>query len=150
MTNQFLGETSEMRAKWVPGTIIGTISPRNYDVQVGDVVWKRHEEQLRTRFIPSNQFTNLQSVSHPEMLLETDIQEHLSDMSSPVPFTSTTSQGPLQTYEEVKDLPKDDSMDIEPSILTEDSSVTPSTAFPDSPYLRRYPQRNRKPPDRFY
>ena len=32
-------------------------SPRNYDVQVGDVVWKRHEEQLRPRYIPTTQYT---------------------------------------------------------------------------------------------
>lgn len=41
-------------ARWIPGIIIKIISPRNYEVQVGDVVWKRHEEQLRPRYIPQN------------------------------------------------------------------------------------------------
>ncbi|CAB4003252.1 Transposon Ty3-G Gag-Pol poly [Paramuricea clavata] len=40
-------------AQWLPGVIVKIISPRNYDVKVGDVMWKRHEEQLRSRHIPS-------------------------------------------------------------------------------------------------
>ena len=40
-------------AKWIPGTIVGTVSPRNFEVQVGDIIWKRHQEQLRPQFIPS-------------------------------------------------------------------------------------------------
>ncbi|CAB4041554.1 Hypothetical predicted protein, partial [Paramuricea clavata] len=40
-------------ARWLPGVIVKIISPRNYDVKVGDVMWKRHEEQLRPRHIPS-------------------------------------------------------------------------------------------------
>ena len=39
-------------AKWIPGTIVGTVSPRNFD-NVGDIIWKRHQEQLRPRFISS-------------------------------------------------------------------------------------------------
>ncbi|CAB4035288.1 Hypothetical predicted protein, partial [Paramuricea clavata] len=33
-------------ARWLPGVITKIISPRNCDVKVGDVMWKRHEEQL--------------------------------------------------------------------------------------------------------
>lgn len=44
-------------AKWMPRVKAGTVSPRNYDVQVDDVVWKRHEEQLRSRYIPTTQYT---------------------------------------------------------------------------------------------
>ena len=40
-------------AKWIPGTIVETVSPRNFEVQVGDIIWKLHQEQLRPRFIPS-------------------------------------------------------------------------------------------------
>ncbi|XP_015748172.1 PREDICTED: uncharacterized protein K02A2.6-like [Acropora digitifera] len=29
--------------------------PRNFNVQVGDTLWKRHEEQLRPRLIPADQ-----------------------------------------------------------------------------------------------
>ena len=41
------------RAKWIPGTNVGTVSPRQFEIQVGDIFWKRHQEQLRPRFIPS-------------------------------------------------------------------------------------------------
>ncbi|CAB4021716.1 Transposon Tf2-6 poly, partial [Paramuricea clavata] len=40
-------------ARWLPGVTVKIISPRNYDVKVRDVMWKRHEEQLRPRHIPS-------------------------------------------------------------------------------------------------
>ncbi|KAL8574425.1 hypothetical protein ACOMHN_020408 [Nucella lapillus] len=41
-------------SKWIPGTIIKVLSPRNFDVQVGDVMWKRHQDQLWPRQIPMN------------------------------------------------------------------------------------------------
>ena len=39
-------------AKWVPGIIIEIISPKSYMVQIKDVIWKRHEDQLKHRKIP--------------------------------------------------------------------------------------------------
>ena len=33
------------------------ISPRNFNVQVGDVVWKHHEVKLHLRFIPSTRYS---------------------------------------------------------------------------------------------
>ena len=39
------------RAKWLPGIILKEISQRNYEVQVEDVVWKRHCTQIRPRYI---------------------------------------------------------------------------------------------------
>ncbi|XP_015774284.1 PREDICTED: uncharacterized protein LOC107352468 [Acropora digitifera] len=42
-------------AKWVPGRITETVSPRNFNVQIGDTLWKRHEEQLRPTLIPTDQ-----------------------------------------------------------------------------------------------
>jgi hypothetical protein len=36
-------------AKWLPGVII-EVQQRNYYVQVGQQVWKRHEDQLRKRY----------------------------------------------------------------------------------------------------
>ncbi|KAK3691651.1 hypothetical protein RRG08_044871 [Elysia crispata] len=37
---------------WIPGVITKTLSPRNFEVQVGDVIWKRHQDQIRPRHIP--------------------------------------------------------------------------------------------------
>ena len=48
-------------AKWVPGRITETVIPRNFNVQVGDTLWKRHEEQLRPRHIPIDQCTDRES-----------------------------------------------------------------------------------------
>ena len=42
-------------AKWVRGRITETVSPTNFNVQVGDTLWKRHEEQLRPTLIPADQ-----------------------------------------------------------------------------------------------
>ena len=42
-------------AKWVLGRITETVSPRNFNVQVEDTLWKRHEEQVRPRLIPTDQ-----------------------------------------------------------------------------------------------
>jgi hypothetical protein len=56
-------------AKWIPGHIISVVSPRNYEVQVLDTVWKRHEEQLRSRYIPSAQCSDLtKSVNNDGLL----------------------------------------------------------------------------------
>ena len=41
-------------AKWLPGISLKEISPRNYEVQVEDVIWKRHCRQIRSRYIPAN------------------------------------------------------------------------------------------------
>ena len=37
---------------WVPGVILSVLSLVNYQVQVEDVVWKRHRNQLRPRSVP--------------------------------------------------------------------------------------------------
>ena len=34
---------------WMPGTICEILSPKNYLVQVKDVLWKRHVDQLKLR-----------------------------------------------------------------------------------------------------
>lgn len=41
-------------AKWLPGVVLKEISPRNFEVQVEDVIWERHCTQMRTRFIPTS------------------------------------------------------------------------------------------------
>ena len=40
----------------MPGIILDIISPKRYLVQVKEVVWKGHADQIRTRHIPE---TNL-------------------------------------------------------------------------------------------
>jgi transposase InsO family protein len=38
-------------AKWIPGTVVKIHSPRSFDIQVEHSVWKRHQDQLRPRYI---------------------------------------------------------------------------------------------------
>ena len=38
-------------SKWIPGVNTKTLSPRNFEVQVVDVIWKR-QDQIRLRHIP--------------------------------------------------------------------------------------------------
>ena len=55
-------------AKWVPGRITEIVSPRNFNVQVGDTLWKRHEEQLRPGHIPTDQCTDRESEQHKSLM----------------------------------------------------------------------------------
>ena len=64
-------------AKWVPGRIMRTVSPRNYDVQVCDTLWKRHEEQMRPRRIPTEQCFML--MREPQVLEPRDISTSVRD-----------------------------------------------------------------------
>eukprot|EP00117_Sycon_ciliatum_P047528 scpid79697/ scgid33944/ Uncharacterized protein K02A2.6 len=41
---------------WIPGVVLSLCSPMNYTVQIDDVVWKRHRNQLRPRSVPLTQF----------------------------------------------------------------------------------------------
>ena len=109
-------------ADWVPCTIVEVLGPVTYlvDTDQGQR-WKRHADQLKTWLPP---------LSAPS--LEVDVEPDLSsDLSS--------------------DLPEDPPNESAPPESTEESS-TPSES-PSSPSSElvapRYPQRNRRPPDRF-
>ena len=53
-TKQFLCvNLAKEGAKLIQGTIVGTVSPQNFEVQVRDIIWKQHQEQLHPWFIPS-------------------------------------------------------------------------------------------------
>ena len=43
---------------------MGIVSPRNFGVQVRDILWKRHQGQLRPRFTPSPQCLELVREPH--------------------------------------------------------------------------------------
>ena len=67
---------------WLPGTIIDIISPKSFLVQVRDVVWKRHADQLKPRIIPSMDQSYTNSEQGKSMLPQTDNTfEKLHDMS---------------------------------------------------------------------
>ena len=79
-------------AKWVPGRIIGTVSPRNYDVQVGDTLWKRHGEQLHPRLVPQMQCSKLvHELEVPEpMDISSSVRDDMPITTSPPAVTKET------------------------------------------------------------
>ena len=132
-------------AKWIPGTIVGTVSPRNFEVQVGDIIWKRHQEQLRPRFIPSTLGSEL--VRAPQLPEQT---EGLTPVVRERPVTTPTLSQPKEATP-VLDTPTLDSM-ADAFSSPQDSSVRDSelqASAPEQPELR-YPLRERKTPQRFY
>ena len=99
-------------AKWVPGRITEIVSPRNFNVQVGDTLWKRHEEQLRPRQISTDQCTDRESEQQkPDVLGRS--QTLLDDLSTTTPHLTS----PVETEGEhiasipnastLKSVPKD-------------------------------------------
>ena len=132
-------------AKWIPGTIVGTVSPRNFEVQVGYITWKRHQEQLRPRFIPSTLGSEL--IREPQLPEQT---EGLTPVMEERPITTPTLSQPKEAMP-VLDTPAMDNM-AGASSSPQDSSVRDSELQPSTPKQleRRYPLRERKPPQKFY
>ncbi|KAK3734689.1 hypothetical protein QZH41_002109 [Actinostola sp. cb2023] len=141
-------------ARWVPGVIIGTISPRNYEVQVGDIVWKRHEEQMRPRYIPSTQCSEL-TRDHQFSRLS-DLVPPVTDESLPLTLhvpvlPDNPTLMPEKDINTEIDTPAVVSTPREPYLLENSGTeanqpMTPATEAP----VRRYPTRDRKPTQRFY
>ncbi|XP_028418458.1 uncharacterized protein LOC114543815 [Dendronephthya gigantea] len=136
--------------RWIPGVVIRIISPRNYDVQVSDVVWKRHEEQLRPRQIPS--FENAEQAKY-----ERDEQNRL-----PGENTGTNERGTILAPEEDSvpasptTVPKEFDISTQSTTKREDVDTKELCSKADTPIMvtpsesaRRYPLRERKPPKRF-
>ena len=76
-------------AKWIPGKVIEIISPRKFEVQVGDTLWKRHEEQLRPRLMPEKQYS--EQICEPQVSEQNEMTYPITNevpVSTP-PFTPT-------------------------------------------------------------
>ena len=143
--------------KWVPGLITGTVSPRNYDVQVGEVVWKRHEEQLRPRYILTTQYTESKQSEHQRSeqdLFPSVIDETVPDIHPTTPECTFTQEqdthvgertGPEASIPVLEPKPKEQSI---PENI--DNLENPPLNLPAEELVRRYPGRERKPPQRYY
>ena len=124
-------------AKWIPGTIV--------EVQVEDIIWKRHQEQLLPRFIPST--LGLELAREPQLPEQT---EGLTPVMGERPVTTPTLSQPKEAMP-VLDTPAMDSM-ADTFSSTQDSSVRDpelQASAPEQPE-RRYPLRERKTPQRLY
>ena len=144
-------------AKWIPGVVTGTVSPRNYDVQVGDVVWKRHEEQLRPRYIPTAQYTESKQSEHqqPERDLFSPVLPETAPDIDPTRAEATFTQehkahDSEETETEVSIPIVEPRLNEQPSLKNNDNWENPSVKTPSDDTVRRYPGRERKPPLRYY
>ena len=137
-------------AKWVPGRITETVSPRNFNVQVGDTLWKRHEEQLRPRLIPADQCIDREVEQQKSDVLGS-FQTLLDDVSISTPYLNTSVE---TQWEHITSIPNASTLKSVPKVVetVPDSAPAPSSPNPPTPKReeRRYPLREKKPPERFY
>ncbi|XP_015780595.1 PREDICTED: uncharacterized protein K02A2.6-like [Acropora digitifera] len=127
-----------------------TVSPRNFNVQVGDTLWKRHEEQLRPRLIPADQCIDREVEQQKSDVLGSS-QTLLDDVPTSTPYLNT----PIETeWENITSIPNASTLKSVPEVVEKvpDSAPPPSSPNPPKPKKeeRRYPLRDRKPPERFY
>ena len=137
-------------AKWVICRITKIVSPRNFNVQVGDTLWKRHEEQLRPRHIPTDQCTYRESEKQKPDVLGSS-QTLLDDLSTTTPHLTSA----VETEREyIASIPNESTLKSVPKDVKKLPDQTPPASSPKPPTPkkeeRRYPLRERKPPERFY
>ena len=139
--NFFIGERVLVRnmrngPRWLLGTIIERRGPLSYLVQVANgVVWKRHVDHLR-KTIDSPQ----EEVTVPEIIDESPTASSLQEP----PAVYSNEGGTVVP-------PPSDSVPVitegsETATLPVEEPVTDTTPLPP----RRYPQRVRRPPERFH
>lgn len=130
-------------AKWLPGIVQKEISPRNYEIQVDDVIWKRHCSQIRPRYIPT-------------FLMERRRNE--IDLSAEIP---TTPDEPMSTQAQVqRQEPSNQPVMSTPTskerkgeeTTTKQPRASKDTVQEPNKELTvpepRYPQRHRRQPER--
>ena len=137
-------------AKRIPGEIIGITSPRNFEAQFGDILWKRHEEQIRPRLIPEKQCS--EQICKPLVSEQNEMTNQKINkvtVSNP-PLTPTKNTESSKSTQEI-DIPE---IDPEPTTppRPEDADkqdLSTTTPLPEE-LTRRYPIRNRKQPMRYF
>ena len=130
-------------AKWVPGRITETVSPRNFNVQVGDTLWKQHEQQRRPRHIPTDQCTDRESEQQKSDVLGSS-QTILDDVSTTTPHLTS----PIETQGEyIASIPNASRLKSVPKDAENLPDPTPPASSPNPPTPkkeeRRYPLRER-------
>ena len=115
-------------AKWLPGIVLKACSPRNYEVQVGDVVWKRHSSQLRARFIPTNLIPERR-----DAFLPTEIPTTTDEETPPLASTTESNLKTTVPVPTVTEPNERESTTMQPSIPK--LSKPSSSQTPTQPYL---------------
>lgn len=129
---------------WIPGEIIQQLGPVTYLVDVyGEKPWKCHADQLKERVETPNPLRSEIPSQLPEEESDTDV--------GPDPVVEIGSTPAGSDQEPIVDGPEVNAEPANPS--TDDSNSTPQPAQSDPPVEqteRRYPSRNRNPPDRYH
>ena len=153
--------------KWVPGVVVGRQGPLSYVVQTtGGEVWKRHVDQIEEVGDPGSEEELIPTVEQPTV--ERPTKEPLSELESTRQqvLLSEESLAELDGTREntvpsvvnlspreasaVLPLPNEEGTETlplpSPSLDQEEKLSTPGQEMPPT---RRYPQRIRKPPQRY-
>ena len=117
--------------KWIPGIIHSPTRPLSYEVRVGpDSIWRRHIDQLLDIDTGKPLVFNQKPDPVPQFVPDTSEQMTPStavpEPTSPTPTTTNTKS-------------RDEQLPVDPEPATEPPSNQ-----------RRYPLRQRRPPDRLY
>ncbi len=121
--------------RWLPG-IITEVLQRAYYVQVGDAVWKRHEDQLRPRVIECRD-----TGSDVKDIVDRQLQQNRQeDCSRHTDAENVRSEHDSTTLPEATASPEINDADLPAGTTSPVSSV---------PAERRYPVRERKVPQRY-
>ncbi|KAL5517154.1 hypothetical protein EMCRGX_G002638 [Ephydatia muelleri] len=147
--------------KWVPGVVIGRQGPLSYVVQnTGGEVWKRHVDQIGEvgnsgSVLSGEELTPTVEQPTEESLPETEsTREHRmipeetpSEMDgiSENPVPNVVSLPPREAPA-ILPLPNEEGANTSPSPSLEQEMSTPDQEIPPT---RRYPQRIKKPPQRY-
>ena len=121
---------------WLVGTVVERRGPLSYLVQVANgVVWKRHVDHLR------------RTIDSPQEEEETAVPDTNTDDSRLIP--SSPSDEDQSSSLPAVIVPVNNEQPDTTEVPSEESSVVDNTASRTSP-PRRYPQRVRRPPERFH
>lgn len=122
--------------KWILGTIVSRRAPLSFLVEVGQELWRRHADQLRC---PGNGFMS----DEPKEPLDS-MRQHWK-VETPTLTMHESKSNPVSTPEEPVGTPKEFPSQPEEPVQT----PMESTSQQKEPIIRRYPMRERKPPDYF-
>ena len=132
---------------WIPGTIIEVLGPVTYTVEIedGGQRWKRHIDQLKDWLAPTSSDS---SRSHPETHSEQS-EQFFPDSSDPPPNSEVAADvtepaaDPTDPAIEEPETPETDNTD--PVTPPEEPAESGSETVE-----RRYPTRNRQPPNYYH
>ena len=127
---------------WIPGTIVEVLGPVTYIVEVdGGQRWKRHIEQLKDWLAPivGNRPSSEEPRNERE-IVDPDLVEPVEETRDP----PNDALDPLNETPDTQDETPDNSDETPSAVERPPTEQLPANAEPAE---RRYPSRNRRPPE---